>query len=186
MSAGDSPSTQTNLPPPSYSGVFAMQVTTEIDAPLDKVWDILADFTKYPEWNPFVRSQVITDKDKKPLAGANSPEDQTPAKGKYLLMHVHIPPTMDDSARTTEAFEQIVFFDDAVHRLAWKSLLPQWFVRAERWQALSTTAEGRTRYESREVFAGVGAYLIKWVISKNLQKSFDAMGDALKARAERQ
>lgn len=130
------------------------------------------------------RSQVITDKDKKPLAGASDGGDQTPAEGKYLLMYVHIPPTLDDSAPKTEAFEHIIFFDDAVHRLAWKNLLPQWFVRAERWQALSTTAEGRTRYESREVFAGVGAYLIKWFISKNLQKSFDAMGDALKARAE--
>lgn len=30
--------------------MLTMQVTTEIDAPLDKVWDILADFTKYPEW----------------------------------------------------------------------------------------------------------------------------------------
>lgn len=50
MSAPDSSSTQSNLPPPSYSGLLTMQVTTEIDAPLYKVWDILADFTKYPEW----------------------------------------------------------------------------------------------------------------------------------------
>ena len=113
-------------------------------------------------------------------------EDQTPAAGKYLLMKTHIPPTMDDSIGMTEAFELITHFDEETHRLAWKNLLPQWLIRAERWQALSKTEDGKTKYESREVFAGIGAYLIKWFLSKNLQKSFDAMGEALKARAEQQ
>lgn len=28
----------------------------EIKAPVDKVWSILTDFEKYPEWNPFIKS----------------------------------------------------------------------------------------------------------------------------------
>lgn len=28
---------------------------TEINAPVDKVWTILTDFEKYPEWNPFIK-----------------------------------------------------------------------------------------------------------------------------------
>ena len=28
----------------------------EIAAPVERVWSILADFTQYPRWNPFIRS----------------------------------------------------------------------------------------------------------------------------------
>ena len=28
----------------------------EINAPTDKVWEILMDFAKYPDWNPFIKS----------------------------------------------------------------------------------------------------------------------------------
>ena len=28
----------------------------EIAAPVERVWSILADFTEYPQWNPFIRS----------------------------------------------------------------------------------------------------------------------------------
>ena len=33
------------------------QITTEtvINAPADKVWAELTDFTSYPEWNPFIK-----------------------------------------------------------------------------------------------------------------------------------
>lgn len=128
---------------------------------------------------PCRRSQELTDKTGKVVL-----EDQTPAKGKYLLMKVHIPPTMDDSVGFQNAFELITAFDDVNHRLAWKNLLPQWFIKAERWQALSTTEDGKTVYESREVFGGIGAYLIKWFIATNLMKSFEAMADAVKTRSE--
>ena len=128
---------------------------------------------------PCRRSQELTDKTGKVVL-----EDQTPAKGKYLLMKVHIPPTMDDSVGFQNAFELITAFDDVNHRLAWKNLLPQWFIKADRWQDLSTPEDGKTVYESREVFGGIGAYLIKWFIATNLMKSFEAMADAVKTRSE--
>lgn len=39
-----------NLPPRVDSGVFAVQASTLIDAPVDKIWEILLDFPSYPEW----------------------------------------------------------------------------------------------------------------------------------------
>ncbi|KAI0670244.1 hypothetical protein C8Q78DRAFT_974820 [Trametes maxima] len=162
----------TNLPPPSYSGPFTVNASITIDAPIDKVWEVLLDFPKYTE------CQVITDKNQKPL------EDQTPTEGKYLLMTVHIPATLDDSTSPQTPFELITHIQPEVHRIAWKNLLPPWLIRAERWQALSTTDDGKTLYETREVFAGAGAYAIKFFLGKNLVKSFEAMAEGLKKRAE--
>ena len=120
------------------------------------------------------------DKDKKKL------DDQTPAKGKHLLMQTHVPPTLDDAAaKFTPVFETIIHFDDVTHRSAWLNVdAPAWFIRAERWQALSSTADGKTLYETREVFGGIGGYLVKWFFGKNLIPCFEAYAKALKARAE--
>ena len=46
-------------------------------------------------------------------------------------------------------------------------------------------AEGKTVYETREVFAGIGAYFIKWFLGTNLKKSFGAMAEGLKTYSER-
>ena len=118
------------------------------------------------------------DEDKKPL------EDQTPGVGEYILMETHIPATFNDKVLPTEAFEQIIHLDEAEHITAWKALFPEWFIKAERWQGLSVTADGKTLYECREVFAGSGAWLVQWFISLNLRKSFDAQAEAMKTRAE--
>jgi len=39
----------------SACGAFSTSIRTEeaIDAPVDVVWDVLADFSSYPEWNPY-------------------------------------------------------------------------------------------------------------------------------------
>ncbi len=122
----------------------------------------------------------MTDKNKNPLP------DQTPVEGAYLVMKVHIPPSLDDSIPTISAFEQITHVQPDLHRVAWKSLLPSWLVKAERWQAVSATEDGKTLYESREIFAGSGAYAIKLFISGDLEKSFVAQAEGLKAYVEGQ
>ena len=40
----------TNLPPPSFDGVFVANATAFINASIDTVWDVLSDFPKYPDW----------------------------------------------------------------------------------------------------------------------------------------
>ncbi|KAH9852934.1 hypothetical protein C2E23DRAFT_139421 [Lenzites betulinus] len=168
----------TNLPPPTYTGPVQGNASIVIDAPVDKVWSALIDFPSYPQWNPFVRSQVVTDKDKNPLA------DQTPVENAFLVMKVHIPPSLDDSIPTISVFEQITHVQPDLGRVAWNSTLPSWFVKAERWQAVSATEDGKTLYESREIFAGSGAYAIKLFISGDLEKSFVAQAEGLKSYVE--
>ena len=41
---------KSNLPEPSYEGIVTFYVTSDIDAPIDKVWNVLTDFKKYCQW----------------------------------------------------------------------------------------------------------------------------------------
>ena len=41
---------KSNLPKPSYEGIVTFYVTSDIDAPIDKVWNVLTDFEKYSQW----------------------------------------------------------------------------------------------------------------------------------------
>ena len=124
--------------------------------------------------------QIIVDgKTKTPLS------DQTPRVGAYMTMEVYIPPSSDHSRRaSSRPLEQITAVEHDSYRIAWRNCMPSWLVNAERWQALSVTEDGKTLYETREVMGGIGAYLIKWFMYRNLQLGFQAVADGLKKRAE--
>jgi hypothetical protein len=70
-------------------------------------------------------------------------------------------------------------------RLAWRLAgTPRWLLASERWQALSLTADGCTRYETVEAFKGVAAYVVKWWVGAKIEDGFRAMAEGLKRRAE--
>lgn len=135
--------------------------------------------------------------------GAKEPlPDQTAATGKYLLMETYIPPTdIDEQGKPKEArpsfsglfqpsrkqmpFEVITAVDSEHHRVAWRNIdYPSWLLRAERWQALSSTASGGTKYETTEVFAGIAAYVVNWSLGDKLRAAFVSMADGLKRHCE--
>lgn len=124
----------------------------------------------------------MVDESKKPL------RDQTPAVGKYLLMSVHIPPTMGEASflQKQSASEIITTVDHTHHRVAWRNIAaPAFLLGAERWQALSEV-NGKTKYESIEVFTGILAYIVKFFMRDGLVKGFNAMAEGLKRRSEQQ
>ncbi|GBE86973.1 hypothetical protein SCP_1002180 [Sparassis crispa] len=172
---------ETNLPPPPFSPIITLGASSIIDAPIEKVWDVLVDFPSYGEWNDMVHAQTIVDEHKKPL------DSQILQEGRHLLMEVHIPPTSDRSHKpTSHAFELITNVDHAAHRVCWVSTYPRWFIEAVRWQTLSPVdgEEGKTKYESREVFRGIGSWILRWFLAGGLQQGFDACAQGLKRRAE--
>lgn len=38
------------LPPKASDGVLTVTASSIIDAPIEKVWEVLLDFSSYPEW----------------------------------------------------------------------------------------------------------------------------------------
>ncbi|KAK7456507.1 hypothetical protein VKT23_010759 [Stygiomarasmius scandens] len=101
---------------------------------------------------------------------------------------VHIPPRMNDP---TLPFQKnstrvvITFLDHETRRVAWRTTgLPRFLLDAERWQTVSVDTDGKTKYESYEVFRGWLSYIVKFFLKKNLDLSAQAMADGLKARAE--
>jgi len=167
-----------HLPPSADSG-WAVTASQTIDAPVDKVWGILLDFPSYSEWNTFVRKQVVLDKSKTIL------ENQTAVEGAILDLTTHIPPTMSPNARSHYTRVTITHVDHENHRVSWAyDTMPSWLLRSVRWQSVTAVEDGKTKYESIEVFNGLLVFFLKWFIGANLKKSFDGMADGLKARAE--
>ena len=76
--------------------------------------------------------------------------------------------------------------DPENHRLAWTNRMPKWLMTTERWQWLTSTEDGKTRYETIEAFNGWVAYIVKWLLGAKLFLSFKAMGEDLKTRSEQQ
>lgn len=136
----------------------------------------------------FSRAQTLVS----PTSSLTPLPNQLPTVGAHLLIFpVHVPPTMDDASVRfpSSALERITAMDHENYRCAWLNIqFPAWLLKSERWQVLgAVVSEGEqelTKYESVEVFEGVLAYMIKWSIRDGLAKGFQAMGEALKKRAE--
>ncbi|KAJ6554587.1 hypothetical protein B0H19DRAFT_1154150 [Mycena capillaripes] len=171
------------VPPLSSSGVFTVADSILIDAPREKVWQVLLDFGSYKEWNAFVRGQTLVSPSGAALA------DQTPAAGHLMsISPVHLPPTTEKPGfmQSHSQTVRITAIDHENYRAAWVTAggLPKWALYAERWQML-TVEDGKTKYESIEVFSGIIAYVVKLFTGRNLVLGVKAMAEGLKSHSER-
>ena len=83
------------------------------------------------------------------------------------------------------AFVQITTLDHENYRAAWvNTALPQFLLSTERWQMLTVESDGKTKYETTEVFGGLLAFLIKFFMREKLVLGFDAQAQGLKKWAE--
>ncbi|TID16883.1 hypothetical protein E2P81_ATG09440 [Venturia nashicola] len=174
---------------PTVPEGFNASVRTEINATVQAVWDATLDWPSYPNWNPFVRKSIITDKNFQPLG-----QSQLVTEGAYAIFSVQIPPlplpvnaqTPDVRRNTQSSKELVTHVQPDVGRVAWKGLLfPDWFLMSERWTGVSLGSNGMAVYESREVFYGAGAGLLESLYKESLQQSFEAQGAGLKLYLER-
>ncbi|KZT36243.1 hypothetical protein SISSUDRAFT_989470 [Sistotremastrum suecicum HHB10207 ss-3] len=173
--------------PNGRTGVFPVISRAEISAPVEVVWNTLIDFKSYREWNAFVPSQQVADKNWKPI----NPEPQTIKAGDNILVHAYLQATGSYPAATepTISKETIVAVDHAQHRIRWdQKTYPSLLLWTERWQALSEqkndAGENIILYESRIVFGGLGAYFVKWLYASRLNAAVALTAEGLKTRCE--
>ena len=136
----------------------------DVEAPPDRVWDVLTDFPSYPQWNPFMFSVEGTAE-----AGA------------------HLRIGMQRRGGMVLRFGAQVVVADPPRELAWtgEGLRGHWpgLVRGDRRVVIEPLASGGSRVEMLTTFTGALAPLMGWL--ERYREAFDEMEAALKARAER-
>lgn len=133
----------------------------EIQAPPEKVWQILTDLDKWPEWNPFIHHAIG-----KVQVGA-AVDITVRSAAKEMTLHC------------------TVIKAEPNRELRWKYhvILPVLF-RGEHSFVIEPMGSNRLRFIDRELFDGLLVPLQARDIDTNSRRGFEEMDEALKARAE--
>jgi len=134
----------------------------EIQAPAERVWQLLTDFPSFPQWNPFIRK----------------------ASGNIRVgerLEVHIQP----SGASGMTFRPAVLKAEPNRELRWLGhLLISGLFDGEHIFTIEPLGESRVRFTQREVFTGLLVPLFARGLDTDTRRGFEEMNQALKARAE--
>ncbi len=134
----------------------------EIDAPAERVWELLTDFASYPQWNPFIRN----------ISGL-------PAPGERLEVRLEPP------GGQGMTFKPKVLNAEPNRQLRWLgSLLVPGLFDGEHSFTIQPLAENHVRFVQREAFKGVLVPVFARSLEANTKRGFEQMNRALKERAE--
>lgn len=139
-------------------------VTVEIAAPQAFVWDVLLDYSSYPEWNPYTVRVESTCR----LGAAVDlylPDPRKPGE----LMH---------------QWEWVCVVDAPRHFAYEMHPTPELDVHARRDQHIEATGPATCRYWTTDVFTGPLADVVMEHSGAWVKAGFDAVALALQARAE--
>lgn len=133
----------------------------EIQASPEKIWQILTDLDKYPEWNPFIIHAIGAAK----VGDTVDIDFQSDSKG--LKLHCTVVRSVSN------------------RELCWQyHVLHPVVFRGEHSFSLEPIEPNRVRFIDREIFNGLLVPLQARDINTNTKHGFEAMDKALKARAE--
>jgi hypothetical protein len=134
----------------------------EIEAPAERVWQVLSDFASFPHWNPFIRRA-----------------SGEPRRGERL--EVHIQP----SGAGGMTFRPTVLTAEPYRELRWlgRLLIPGLF-DGEHIFTIEPLGTGRVRFVQREIFTGLLVPLFARSLDSDTRRGFEEMNQALKTRAE--
>lgn len=139
---------------------MAKEINTsiEIDAPTTAVWEVLIDFSRYSQWNPFIRSII---------GKAN--------RGEQLEIFIQPP---SGSGMT---FRPVILNLQPERELRWRGrlLLPGVFDGEHQFR-LEPIGENRTRFVHREVFTGLLVPFLWRDLDIKTRQGFQEMNQALK------
>jgi hypothetical protein len=138
-----------------------LRTEIEIQASPEKVWQVLTDLDRYPEWNPFIHHAIGK-------AEVGGKVDITFKSGsKEMTLHC------------------TVIKAEPNKELRWRYHVGLPFLfKGEHSFVIEPVGENRVRFIDREVFTGLLVPLQAEDIDTNSRQGFEAMDKALKARAE--
>ncbi|MDQ3913439.1 MAG: SRPBCC domain-containing protein [Actinomycetota bacterium] len=140
------------------------ELHTEIDinAPAERVWQVLVDFAAYPRWNPFIRR----------IGGI-------PMAGERLEVR------LQPSGARGFTFHPEVLAAEPTRELRWLGhlLAPKVF-DGEHIFTIEPLAEERVRFVQREIFSGLLVPFFMRFAEADTRRGFEEMNRALKEHAE--
>ena len=131
----------------------------EISAQAQKVWDILIDFNRYQEWNPFI--QRVSGK---------------AAVGDQIKIWLRTPGGRERS------YEPSIVKIDPGQELRW--LGKSFFLDGEHVFVVEAMSPEKTRFIQFEIFKGFLARFFGESTEKDIAAGFEQMNQAIKRRAE--
>jgi hypothetical protein len=138
----------------------SINTSISVGASRSRVWAVLMDFARYPEWNPFIRS----------------------IKGEVRLGEI-LEVVIQPPGRKADTFRPRVVEVEREHSFAWRGSLPipGLFVGEHRFTL--GEAPGGTHFQHSENFSGL---LVPFVgsILEATERGFRAMNEALQSRAK--
>jgi hypothetical protein len=142
--------------------VKELQASIEIDAPAERVWDVLSDLAGYEEWNPF-----MTRAEGQFVEGSRLAIAFRPPGGRQ----VQVKPTVLEA--------------EPGRSVRWRGrfILPGLF-DGEHTLAVEPVGESAARFTQSERFSGILTTFSGKLFERTLA-GFEAMNEALKQRCER-
>lgn len=137
-----------------------LQTEITIHASAEKVWSILTDFEKYPEWNPLILS----------ISGKQE-------KGARLRVALN-------NGKGSSVFKPEVVAFEINGRFEWRGHLPLGMFTGHHQFHIQKISEHETKFIHREDFSGWLSGVIMKQIGEGTRKGFIKMNEALKQRAE--
>ena len=139
-----------------------IHTSIEINAPADRVWDILMNFDDHPKWNPF-----ITKIQGEAVAGSKLEVFISPPGGKGMT------------------FKPTVIKCEPNKEFRWKGKLfvPGLFDGEHSFQ-INPIGDDCVEFVQQETFSGILVGLVFGMMGASTQKGFEAMNQALKTQAE--
>ena len=133
----------------------------EIYAPIERVWEILVDFERYREWNPFT-TRVEANLE----------------IGSPVMLHVTLGRLKRKQPERIETVEP-------PQLLAWGVTMGARFLLvARREQRLEALGATRCRYSTTDATTGLLTPLVALLFGRLIRQGFNDMAAALKTRAE--
>ena len=143
---------------------MAKEIKTEIliNATPEKIWSILTDFDKYPNWNPFIKS----------ITG-------NVAIGNKITARIEPP----DANGMTFKPTILAFEKNKEFRWIGHLLFPGLFDGEHKFELIDN-GNGTTTFKQSEIFGGILVPLFKKTLDENTTNGFNLMNKKLKELAE--